>query len=73
MIGKALFSGGLLLSIALSGCSDLNSEPVADARLENESILAQNTDLGIPVSPPIMALSEQNWLRRAGRAISVAG
>jgi curli production assembly/transport component CsgG len=54
MIGKALFSGGLLLSIALSGCSDLNSEPVADARLENESILAQNTDLGIPVSPPII-------------------
>jgi curli production assembly/transport component CsgG len=54
MIGKALFSGGLLLSIALSGCSDLNSEPVADARLENESILAHNTDLGIPVSPPII-------------------
>lgn len=29
MIGKALFSGGLLLSIVLSGCSDLNSEPIA--------------------------------------------
>ena len=54
MIGKALFSVGLLLSIVLSGCSDLNSEPIADARLESESILAQNTDLEIPVSPPII-------------------
>jgi curli production assembly/transport component CsgG len=54
MIGKALLSGGLLLSIVLSGCSDLNSEPIADARLESESILAQNTDLEVPISPRII-------------------
>jgi curli production assembly/transport component CsgG len=54
MIGKSLLSGGLLLSIALSGCSDLNLEPVAEAQLENESILAQSTELEIPVSPPII-------------------
>jgi hypothetical protein len=28
MIGKALLSGGIMLSIVLSGCSDLNSEPI---------------------------------------------
>jgi len=54
VIGKALLSGGLLLSIVLSGCSDLNSEPIADARLESESILAQNTDLEVPISPRII-------------------
>jgi curli production assembly/transport component CsgG len=54
MIGKALLSGGLLLSIVLSGCSDLNSEPITDALLENVSVLAQNTDLEVPISPRII-------------------
>jgi curli production assembly/transport component CsgG len=44
----------IITSATLSGCSDLNSVPIAIAQLENESLLAQDTDLEIPVSPAII-------------------
>lgn len=53
MIGKAFFYL-IITNAALFGCSDLNSVPIASAQLENESLLAQDTDLEIPVSPPII-------------------
>ena len=54
MIGKALLSVVLLISPALSGCTKLNSVPIADARLESASILADEKPLGIPVTPAII-------------------
>jgi curli production assembly/transport component CsgG len=54
MIGKALLSVVLLISPALSGCTELNSVPIADARLESASILADEKPLGIPVTPAII-------------------
>lgn len=54
MIGKAFLSIVLLISTALSGCTELNSRPVAEARLESASILADEKPLGIPVTPAII-------------------
>ncbi|MGO4917810.1 CsgG/HfaB family protein [Pseudogemmobacter sp. W21_MBD1_M6] len=53
MIGKA-FLYVIIINAALFGCGDLNSVPIVSAQLENESLLAQDTDLKIPVSPPII-------------------
>jgi curli production assembly/transport component CsgG len=53
-MGKALLSAVIIISAALSGCTELNSVPVADALLENASILADEAPLGIPVTPAII-------------------
>jgi curli production assembly/transport component CsgG len=54
MIGKALPFVVVLMSAALSGCTELNSVPIADPILENTSILADEVPLGIPVTPAII-------------------
>jgi curli production assembly/transport component CsgG len=54
VIGKTLLSVVLLISSALSGCTELNSVPVANATLESASILADEKPLGIPVTPAII-------------------
>jgi curli production assembly/transport component CsgG len=53
MGGKA-FLYGIITSTIISGCSDLNSVPIAIAKLESEALLAEDTKLRIPVSPPII-------------------
>jgi curli production assembly/transport component CsgG len=54
MIGKAIPFVVVLMSAALSGCTELNSVPIADPILENTSILADEVPLGIPVTPAII-------------------
>jgi curli production assembly/transport component CsgG len=54
MIGKALPFVVVLMSAALSGCTELNSVPIASPILENASILADEVPLGIPVTPAII-------------------
>jgi curli production assembly/transport component CsgG len=54
MIGKALPFVVVLMSAALSGCTELNSAPIASPILENASILADEVPLGIPVTPAII-------------------
>jgi curli production assembly/transport component CsgG len=54
MIGKALLFVVVLMSAALSACTELNSVPIASPILENASILADEVPLGIPVTPAII-------------------
>jgi curli production assembly/transport component CsgG len=54
MTARAVISAVILISAALAGCTELNAVPVADATLENDSILSHKAELGIPVTPAII-------------------